>query len=71
VKVINKEFKEDKVLVTLELTKQQDDFVTNVGLGVLIQQGAMAFLDLNTAAFADEEKVVNPASPETPKPAGE
>jgi hypothetical protein len=53
------------------LTKQQDDFVTNVGLGVLIQQGAMAFLDLNTAAFADEEKVVNPASPETPKPAGE
>lgn len=67
-KVINKELKEDKVLLTLELTKQQDDFITNVGLGVLIQQGAMAFLDLPNEVFQQEEKEI---VPEAPKPAGE
>jgi len=49
---------EDKVLLTLELTQKQNEFISSVGLGVLIQQGAMMFA--SDAMFEKQEATVEP-----------
>jgi hypothetical protein len=64
-KIIKSEQNEGKYFITLELNERQNNFIIGVGLGILIQQGALFFAsERDEAVFGGKEEKETITPPE-------